>query len=111
MLKVLVPLSLPTIFNSARVLFGLAFGYIMLVEVVNDSDGAGGLGNLLNVGRKRGISEVMAIIILTIPVVAWLIDQCLSLLQCLIFRWKYGRDAERNALWQLTQGTLRLFWR
>ena len=110
-LKVLVPLALPTIFNSARVLFGLAFGYIMLVEVVNDSDGAGGLGNLLNVGRKRGITEVMAIIILTIPVVAWLIDQCLSLLQCLIFRWKYGRDAERNALWQLTRGTLRLFWR
>ncbi len=110
-LKVLVPLALPTIFNSARVLFGLAFGYIMLVEVVNDSDGAGGLGNLLNVGRKRGITEIMAIIILTIPIVAWLIDQCLSLLQCLIFRWKYGREAERNALWQLTRGTLRLFWR
>ena len=110
-LKVLVPLALPTIFNSARVLFGLAFGYIMLVEVVNDAGGAGGLGNLLNVGRKRGITEVMAIIILTIPIVAWLIDQCLSLLQCLIFRWKYGRDAERNALWQLTRGTLRLFWR
>ena len=110
-LKVLVPLALPTIFNSARVLFGLAFGYIMLVEVVNDADGAGGLGNLLNVGRKRGITEVMAIIILTIPIVAWLIDQCLSLLQCLIFRWKYGREAERNALWQLTRGTLRLFWR
>ena len=110
-LKVLVPLALPTIFNSARVLFGLAFGYIMLVEVVNDSAGAGGLGNLLNVGRKRGITEIMAIIILTIPIVAWLIDQCLSLLQCLIFRWRYGRDAERNALWQLTRGTLRLFWR
>lgn len=110
-LKVLVPLALPTIFNSARVLFGLAFGYIMLVEVVNDSDGAGGLGNLLNVGRKRGITEIMAIIILTIPIVAWLIDQCLSLMQCLIFRWKYGREAERNALWQLTRGTLRLFWR
>jgi ABC-type nitrate/sulfonate/bicarbonate transport system permease component len=110
-LKVLVPLALPTIFNSARVLFGLAFGYIMLVEVVNDSDGAGGLGNLLNVGRKRGITEIMAIIILTIPLVAWMIDQCLSLIQCLLFRWKYGRDAERNPLYQLTRGTLRLFWR
>jgi len=110
-LKVLVPLALPTIFNSARVLFGLAFGYIMLVEIVNDSGGAGGLGNLLNVGRKRGITEIMAIIILTIPLVAWLIDQCLSLLQCMLFRWKYGRDAEQNPLWQLTRGTLRLFWR
>jgi ABC-type nitrate/sulfonate/bicarbonate transport system permease component len=110
-LKVLVPLALPTIFNSARVLFGLAFGYIMLVEIVNDSAGAGGLGNLLNVGRKRGITEVMAIIILTIPLVAWLIDQCLSLLQCLLFRWKYGREAERNVVWQLSRGMLRLFWR
>ncbi len=111
-MKVLVPLALPTIFNSARVLFGLAFGYIMLVEVVNDADGAGGLGNLLNVlARRLGKTEVIAIILLTIPIVAWLIDQCLSLLQCLIFRWKYGRDAERNALWQLTRGTLRLFWR
>jgi ABC-type nitrate/sulfonate/bicarbonate transport system permease component len=110
-LKVLVPLALPTIFNSGRVLFGLAFGYIMLVEVVNDEGGAGGLGNLLNVGRKRSHPEIMVVILLTIPIVAWLIDQCLSLLQCLLFRWKYGRDVERNPLWQLTRGTLRLFWR
>lgn len=109
--KVLVPLALPTIFNSTRVLFGLAFGYIMLVEVVNDAEGAGGLGNLLNIGRKRGITEIMAIIILTIPLVAWMIDQCLSLIQCLIFRWKYGREAERNLLWQLSRSTVRLFWR
>lgn len=109
--KVLVPLALPTIFNSTRVLFGLAFGYIMLVEVVNDAEGAGGLGNLLNVGRKRGITEIMAIIILTIPLVAWMIDQCLSLIQCLLFRWKYGREAERNILWQIGAGAGRLFWR
>ena len=55
--------------------------------------------------------EVMAIILLAIPLVAWMIDQCLSLLQCLIFRWKYGREAERNALFQMTRGALRLFWR
>lgn len=110
-MKVLVPLALPSIFNSSRVLFGLAFGYIMLVEIVNDAAGAGGLGNLLNVNRRQSHPEVMVIILLTIPMVAWLIDQCLSLLQALVFRWKYGREAERNALWQLTRGTLRLFWR
>ena len=109
--KVLVPLALPSIFNSSRVLFGLAFGYIMLVEIVNDSAGAGGLGNLLNISRTRSHPEVMVVILLTIPLVAWMIDQCLSLLQCLIFRWKYGREAERNALWQLIRGTSRLFWR
>ena len=33
--KVLVPLALPDIYNGLRHLFGLAFGYIMLAEVVN----------------------------------------------------------------------------
>ena len=33
-LKVLVPLAMPSIFNSLRLLFGLAFGYIMLAEPI-----------------------------------------------------------------------------
>ena len=32
--QVLVPLALPGIFNSMRLLFGLAFGYIMLAELI-----------------------------------------------------------------------------
>ena len=32
-LKVLVPLAMPSVFNSLRLLFGLAFGYIMLAEI------------------------------------------------------------------------------
>src|SRR6266850_8539118 len=34
-MKVLVPLALPDIYNSLRHLFGLAFGYIMLAELIN----------------------------------------------------------------------------
>ena len=30
-MKVLVPLALPSVFNSLRLLFGLAFGYIMQI--------------------------------------------------------------------------------
>jgi ABC-type nitrate/sulfonate/bicarbonate transport system permease component len=33
-MKVLVPLAMPSVFNSARLLFGLAFGYIMLAELI-----------------------------------------------------------------------------
>src|SRR3990167_4773949 len=33
--KVLVPMALPDIYNSLRHLFGLAFGYIMLAELIN----------------------------------------------------------------------------
>ena len=43
-IKVLVPLAMPSIFNSLRLLFGLAFGYIMLAEVIKTAGGEGGLG-------------------------------------------------------------------
>ena len=33
--KVVLPLALPDIVNSLRLIFGLAFGYIMLAEVIN----------------------------------------------------------------------------
>ena len=48
-LKVLFPLALPGIFNSLRMLFGLAFGYIMLAEVV-EVGGSAGLGGIIYLG-------------------------------------------------------------
>jgi NitT/TauT family transport system permease protein len=33
--KVLVPLALPDIYDDLRHLFGMAFGYIMLAEIIN----------------------------------------------------------------------------
>ncbi len=53
-LKVLVPLALPSIFNSLRLLFGLAFGYIMLAEVVK-MGAVGGLGDLIAMSERRGL--------------------------------------------------------
>jgi len=109
--KVLVPLSMPTVFNSLRVLFGLAFGYIMLVEFMHEGDGAGGLGFLLNIARRRGITEYTVIIILTIPLVAWLIDQMLFVLQCWLFPWKYQKEASNSAMVRVVRRVLGLFWR
>jgi ABC-type nitrate/sulfonate/bicarbonate transport system permease component len=108
--KVLVPLAMPMVFNSLRVLFGLAFGYIMLVEFMHDGEGAGGLGFLLNIARKRSITEYTVIIILTIPLVAWMIDQMLYVAQCWLFRWKYGKESERSIPFQATRWLARLFW-
>ena len=45
------PLALPDIFSSLRSLFGLAFGYIMLAELVNAKYG---LGYLLMTSQRRG---------------------------------------------------------
>lgn len=109
--KVLVPLAMPAVFNSIRVMFGLAFGYIMLVEIVQEGEGAGGLGFMLNMARRRGTPQVMVIIILCIPLVAWLIDQILYVIQCTVFRWKYGEEADQNLAVRMTRPVLRLFWR
>ena len=108
--KVLVPLAMPMVFNSLRVLFGLAFGYIMLVEFMHEGEGAGGLGFLLNIARRRSLTEYTVIIILTIPIVAYLIDQLLFITQCWLFRWKYAAVAEKSVSFRLARYAVGLFW-
>lgn len=84
-LKVLVPLSLPEIFASLRALFGLAFGYIMLAELINARTG---LGALLNTSQRRGLFEDMYMTLIIIGLLAWLIDKLLGLLQKWLFPYK-----------------------
>ncbi|MCU0962411.1 MAG: ABC transporter permease subunit [Pirellulaceae bacterium] len=89
-IKVLVPLALPAILDSARLLFGLAFGYIMLAELIRFGEDAGGLGNLILVAQRRGPREHIYLIILIIPVVALAIDRVLYLLQVQLCPFRYG---------------------
>ena len=58
--KVLVPLALPDIYKSLRSLFGMAFGYIMLAELINAEHG---LGYLLSTSQRRGLSEHIILIL------------------------------------------------
>jgi ABC-type nitrate/sulfonate/bicarbonate transport system permease component len=88
--KVLLPLALPSVFNSLRLLFGLAFGYIMLAEVVKFGDEAGGLGDLINVSQRRGPREHVLLILLIIPVVALVIDRFFFFVQAELFPYRYG---------------------
>jgi NitT/TauT family transport system permease protein len=72
--KVLAPLALPDIYNSVRNLFGLAFGYIMLAELIN----AGyGLGYLLSTSQRRGLIEHIIIILILLGILAFAIDRLL----------------------------------
>jgi len=80
-LKVLVPLALPDVFNSLRLLFGLAFGYIMLAELVKFGGESGGLGDIINMSQRRGPKEHILLVLMIIPVVALLIDR---------FPYRYG---------------------
>jgi ABC-type nitrate/sulfonate/bicarbonate transport system permease component len=76
--KVLVPLALPDIYNSLRHLFGLAFGYIMLAELINAEHG---LGYLLMASQRRGLSEHIILILMIIGLLAYGIDRVLFFFQ------------------------------
>ena len=89
-LKVLAPLAAPAIFNSLRLLFGLAFGYVMLAELVKFGSDSGGLGDLINVSQRRGEREPILIVLIVIPILAYAIDRALWWLQCDLFPYRYG---------------------
>ncbi len=89
--KVLFPLALPSIFNSLRVLFGIAFGYIMLVESVQLEGEAGGLGQIINLSQRRGPKAHTILVLLLIPLIAYAIDRSLFWVQCQLFSHRNGR--------------------
>jgi ABC-type nitrate/sulfonate/bicarbonate transport system permease component len=72
--KVLIALALPDIYDSLRHLFGMAFGYIMLAELINATYG---LGYLLMTSQRRGFSEHIILILIIIGLLAYGIDRLL----------------------------------
>jgi ABC-type nitrate/sulfonate/bicarbonate transport system permease component len=89
-MKVLVPLAMPSVFNSLRLLFSLAFGYIMLAEVVKFGGESGGLGDIINTSQRRGPREHVLLVLLIIPAVALMIDYVLLWIQKELFPYRYG---------------------
>jgi NitT/TauT family transport system permease protein len=114
-LKVLFPLSLPAVFNSLRVLFGLAFGYIMLAELVKLGAESGGLGDIIITSQRRGPKEHIFLVLLLIPLVALAIDRGLFWIQRELFPHVYGGAGVLNrAVRTLLHGIEafhRLLWR
>ena len=83
--KVLVPLALPHVYDSLRQLFGLAFGYIMLAEMVNAERG---LGQLLITSQRRSIPEHVILILVIISLLAYGIDRLLLWFQRGLFPYR-----------------------
>ena len=90
--KVLFPLALPNILNSLRLLFGLAFGYIMLAEVISPANSAGGLGRLIFNLERRGHFPQIYLILIIIPLVAYCVDRALYWLQVELLPYYYPRS-------------------
>ena len=103
-IKVLFPLALPNVFNSCRLLFGLAFGYIMLAESIKYAgEGFGGLGYQINVFQRLSNREGIYLILLIIPVIALVLDKSLLWVQHKLFPHQYGGD---GILHYLVRGVL-----
>jgi NitT/TauT family transport system permease protein len=87
--KVLIALALPDIYTSLRSLFGLAFGYIMLAELVNAQHG---LGYLLMSSQRRGLTEHIFAILILIGLLAFGIDRLLLWFQRGLFPYRFHHE-------------------
>lgn len=87
--KVLWPLALPDIVNSLRLLFGLAFGYVMLAEVINAEFG---LGAIINLSQRQGPREHIYLALLLIALLAYGIDRGILTAQRWLFPYRYRGD-------------------
>lgn len=87
--KVLIPLAMPHIFASLRSLFGLAFGYIMLAELVNAKHG---LGFLLMNSQRRALTEHIFAILILIGLLAYGIDRTLLWFQRGLFPYREAEE-------------------
>lgn len=90
--KVIVPLAMPSIFNSLRLLFGIAFGYIMLAELVRLGSEAGGLGFIINSAQRRGMRTYILLVLMIIPLIALAVDRLLYWIQRQLFPYYYGSE-------------------
>jgi NitT/TauT family transport system permease protein len=87
--KVLIPLALPDVMNSLRLLFGVAFGYIVLAELI---DAKFGLGYIIQVAQRRGPREHIYLVLVIISLLAFGIDRLLRSLQKRFFPYRFAQD-------------------
>ncbi|MCY3018789.1 MAG: ABC transporter permease subunit [Planctomycetota bacterium] len=83
--KVLVPLALPEIFGSLRLLFGLGFGYIILAEIVAAD---GGLGYLIATSERIGPKTHIYPLLIVITLIAYGIDRLLWVAEHWLFPYR-----------------------
>jgi NitT/TauT family transport system permease protein len=87
--KVLIPLALPDIVNSLRLLFGLAFGYIVLAELI---DAKHGLGHIIQVAQRRGPREHIYLVLVIISLLGLGFDRLLLAMQKKLFPYRFAKD-------------------
>ena len=87
---ILVPASLPAIYEALRVMFGLGWTYVMLAEFVSEESGVlgyGGVGYLINNLRRYGSMADILVAVGAILLIGVLVDLLLGYLGKTLFPW------------------------
>jgi NitT/TauT family transport system permease protein len=82
---VLIPSALPQIADSFRNLNAIAWGYVILAEIVN---ARAGIGALLNVASQHARTEWTLAGIVVIGIIGYVSDQIILRLTQVAFRWR-----------------------
>lgn len=87
--RVLVPIALPDLWHAMRLAFGVGWTYLVLAEVIVLT---GGLGNMIEVARRRGPREHIYLAIAVITLIAWIADILWSRLGNILFPYRRSRS-------------------
>ncbi|HEY3282269.1 MAG TPA: ABC transporter permease [Armatimonadota bacterium] len=88
LMTILVPASLPSIFESLRVMNGIGWTYVVLAEMIATSEGSGGLGYMMNQAQRRDRMDWIFAGIVMIGVIALVSDLLITRFNRWLFSWK-----------------------
>lgn len=89
-MTVLVPASLPAIWEALRVMFGIGWTYVMLAEFVSESQGGlgyGGVGYLINQMRRYGSLADILVAVALILILGVMVDLLMGWIGRMLFPW------------------------
>lgn len=84
--NVLVPVAIPSIWNSLRVVYGVGWSWIILAEIVN---GDRGIGYLISISERRGQTASIYAIVIVICIMAVACDQIWKRVGDALFPYKH----------------------
>lgn len=84
--KIQIPASLPSIFNSFIMMFGIGFTYCAVVETINAQYG---LGYIIHQSTSRGKTDLVFMAIIVIMILSFIFDNVTKSLIMRVFKWRY----------------------
>lgn len=86
--KVMIPMSMPEIFDAIRLCFGIGWAYIILAEAINAKSG---LGNLILIRQRQGPKEHVYWVLIVIILIAFAMDKMLEIAGKMLFPYRHAR--------------------